>query len=110
MEKLPWYEQSVEEVSANLGTDINNGLAPGEIEPRLEKYGPNELQQKKSTSVLQMFVAQLKDYMVIILLAASLVSLLVSEVVDALVIIGIVLINAVLGVVQEFRAGKAWKR
>jgi Ca2+-transporting ATPase len=54
-----------------------------------------------------MLVAQLKDYMVIILLAASLVSILVNEVVDALVIIGIVIINAVLGVVQEYRAGKA---
>ncbi len=107
MEKLPWYEQSIEEVSANLGTDTKNGLAPGEAKSRLEKYGPNELEQKKSTTVFQMFISQLKDYMVIILIAASLVSFLVGEVIDSLVIIGIVLINAVLGVVQEFRAGKA---
>ncbi|MGI6141366.1 MAG: cation-translocating P-type ATPase [Caldicoprobacterales bacterium] len=107
MEKLPWYEQSVEEVSARLSTDASNGLSSGEVKSRLEKYGLNELEQKKDTTLFQMFLAQLKDYMVIILLAASLVSLLVGEVVDSLVIIGIVIVNAVLGVVQEYRAGKA---
>ena len=107
MEKRPWYEQSVEEVSRNLSTDPEKGLSPDEARARLEKYGPNELEQKKSTTVFQMFLSQLKDYMVIILIAASLVSLLVGEVVDSLVIIGIVIINAVLGVVQEYRAGKA---
>ena len=105
--KRPWYEQSVEEVSRNLSTDPEKGLSPDEARARLEKYGPNELEQKKSTTVFQMFLSQLKDYMVIILIAASLVSLLVGEVVDSLVIIGIVIINAVLGVVQEYRAGKA---
>ncbi|MGI6526603.1 MAG: cation-translocating P-type ATPase [Caldicoprobacterales bacterium] len=107
MEKLPWYEQSIEEVSANLNTNPSTGLTPGEVKLRLEKYGSNELEHKEGPGVLQMLVAQLKDYMVIILLAASLVSILVNEVVDALVIIGIVIINAVLGVVQEYRAGKA---
>jgi len=107
LEKRPWYEQSVEEVSRNLSTDPEKGLSPDEARARLEKYGPNELEQKKSTTVFQMFLSQLKDYMVIILIAASLVSLLVGEVVDSLVIIGIVIINAVLGVVQEYRAGKA---
>jgi Ca2+-transporting ATPase len=107
MEKLPWYEQSIEEVSANLATDPSNGLSSDEVKSRLERYGPNELEHKEGASILQMFIAQLKDYMVIILLAASLVSLLVNEVVDALVIIGIVIINAVLGVVQEYRAGRA---
>jgi Ca2+-transporting ATPase len=107
LEKLPWYEQSIEEVSANLNTNPSTGLTPGEVKLRLEKYGSNELEHKEGPGVLQMLVAQLKDYMVIILLAASLVSILVNEVVDALVIIGIVIINAVLGVVQEYRAGKA---
>ena len=107
MNRLPWHEQSIEEVSANLGTDANNGLSSGEISARLEKYGPNELKQEKGKNVFQMLLEQLKDYMVIILLAASLVSLLVNEVVDSLVIISIVLINAVLGVVQEYRASKA---
>jgi Ca2+-transporting ATPase len=107
LEKLPWYEQSIEEVSANLNTSPSTGLTPGEVKLRLEKYGPNELEHKEGPGVLQMLIAQLKDYMVIILLAASLVSILVNEVVDALVIIGIVIINAVLGVVQEYRAGKA---
>ena len=79
MEKRPWYEQSVEEVSRNLSTDPEKGLSPDEARARLEKYGPNELEQKKSTTVFQMFLSQLKDYMVIILIAASLVSLLVGK-------------------------------
>jgi magnesium-transporting ATPase (P-type) len=50
LEKLPWYEQSIEEVSANLGTDPSNGLSPGEVKLRLEKYGSNELEHKKDTT------------------------------------------------------------
>lgn len=107
MEQLPWYEQSVEEVSYALNTDKHKGLTTNEVQARLNKYGPNELEQKKGPGIFQMFLAQLKDFMVLILLAASLVSLLVNEIADSLVIIGIVIINAVLGVVQEYRAGKA---
>ncbi|HHY81733.1 MAG TPA: cation-translocating P-type ATPase [Clostridiales bacterium] len=107
MDKLPWHEQSIQEVSANLNTDTSNGLTSEEARLRLEKYGPNELEHKEGTGIFQMFIEQLKDYMVLILIAASLVSILVKEVVDSIVIIGIVIINAVLGVVQEYRANKA---
>ena len=107
LDQRPWYEQSIEEVSTNLNVDKGKGLSTDEVLSRKEKYGTNELEQKEGPGILQMLLAQLKDYMVLILLAASLVSLLVNEVVDALVIIGIVIINAILGVVQEYRAGKA---
>jgi len=107
LEKRPWYEKSIAEVSDNFNTDPEKGLSSSEARSRLEKYGPNELEQKKGTTVFQMFISQLKDYMVIILIAASVVSLFVGEVVDSLVIIGIVIVNAVLGVVQEYRAEKA---
>jgi Ca2+-transporting ATPase len=107
MEKTPWYQRSVHEVSGELNTNAQAGLTSHEAKRRLEQYGLNELAQKKGVSVFQMFLEQLKDYMVLILIAASVVSILVGEATDSIVIIGIVIINAVLGVAQEYRAGKA---
>jgi Ca2+-transporting ATPase len=107
LEKLPWYQQSVKETVKALNTDLTAGLTSEEVKSRIEKYGPNELVQEKGSSILQMLLAQLKDYMVIILIIASLVSMALGEVTDSIVIIGIVIINAILGVVQEYRAGKA---
>ena len=107
MEKRPWYQKSIEETCKALGTDPTTGLRSADVRSRREKYGPNELAHKEGPGIFQMFVEQLKDYMVIILIIASLVSIAIGEVVDSVVIIGIVIINAVLGVVQEYRAGKA---
>ncbi len=107
MERPNWYELSIHDVCKELGASAQTGLASKEAKRRLEEYGPNELQQKKGASIFQMFLEQLKDYMVIILIIASIVSILVNEVTDAIVILGIVIINAVLGVFQEYRAGKA---
>lgn len=107
METRPWYLRGAQEVCEDLNTDAHKGLTAQEAARRLEEHGLNELAHKKGASILQMFLSQLKDYMVLILIAASVVSAIMSEVTDALVIIGIVIINAVLGVVQEYRAGKA---
>ncbi|HWR23554.1 MAG TPA: cation-translocating P-type ATPase [Feifaniaceae bacterium] len=107
MERPNWYELNIHDVCKELGSSAQTGLTSKEAKRRLEEYGPNELQQKKGTSVFRMFLEQLKDYMVIILIVASVVSILVGEVTDAIVILGIVIINAVLGVFQEYRAGKA---
>jgi Ca2+-transporting ATPase len=107
LEKFPWYERSVGEISADLGVNPEKGLSSNEITARREKYGSNELEHRKGPGVLQMFFAQMKDAMVIILVIASVLSILVKEVADALIIIGIVIVNAILGVVQEYRAGKA---
>ena len=107
MSKMLSYQKNVAEVCSELNTDLKNGLSEAEVENRLQKYGKNELAHKEGTSLVQMFLSQLKDYMVIILIIASVVSIAVGEVVDSLVIIGIVIVNAILGVVQEYRAGKA---
>ena len=107
LEKKNWYERDIHEVYRELGASAQTGLTSKEAKRRLEEHGPNELQQKKGASLFEMFLAQLKDYMVIILIVASIVSILVGEVTDAIVILGIVVINAVLGVIQEYRAGKA---
>ena len=107
MSKMLSYQKNVAEVCSELETDLKNGLSEKEVELRVVKYGKNELTHKEGISLIQMFLSQLKDYMVIILIIASVVSVAVGEVVDSLVIIGIVIVNAILGVVQEYRAGKA---
>lgn len=107
MDKLQWYQQSINEVCRILNTSKETGLQSDEVKHRLDEYGANELTHKEGTGVFQMFLQQLKDYMVIILIVASIVSIMVGEVTDSLVIIGIVIVNACLGVFQEYRAGKA---
>ena len=107
MEQGPWYLRETQEVCKELNTNAQSGLTTAEAKRRLEQYGLNELAHKKGASIFQMFLEQLKDYMVLILIAASVISIIVGEVTDSLVIIGIVIINAVLGVIQEYRAGKA---
>ncbi len=107
MRKDPWYQLSLEEISKELGTDAKRGLSFPEAEARLAKYGPNELARKKGKTIIQMLLEQFKDYMVMILIIASAVSILVGEVTDSIVIIGIVIVNACLGVFQEYKAGKA---
>jgi Ca2+-transporting ATPase len=107
LEKQNWYRHNVESVSSILNTKAETGLDPGEAKKRLSQYGPNELAHKEGPGIFMMFLEQLKDYMVIILIVASIVSVIVGEVTDSLVIIGIVIINACLGVFQEYRAGKA---
>lgn len=84
-------------------TDIKNGLTSAEAEKRLRQDGENRLAEKKKAAPLKIFAGQFKDIMVIILLAATVVSVFLGEYYDALTIIIIVLLNAVLGFIQEYR-------
>ena len=107
MNKTQWYQKSVSEVSQSLNTDAIKGLTSQEAKRRLEEYGPNELAHKEGPGIFQMFLEQLKDYMVLILIIASVISMFVKEFTDAIIIIAIVIVNAVLGVFQEYRAEQA---
>lgn len=107
MVEKKWYQMSKEEACRELETDLKLGLSREQAAERLERYGPNELLHKQGTTIFQMFLEQFKDYMVIILIIASIVSMFLGEMVDSLVIISIVIVNACLGVFQEYRAGKA---
>jgi Ca2+-transporting ATPase len=97
----------IDEISSNLKTDVNNGLSTEESKKRLEKYGPNNLSEKKKRTVLSMLLDQFKDYMVIILIIASIVSLFLGEITDAVIILFIILLNAFLGMIQENNAEKS---
>ncbi len=104
---LNWYNKGIQAVSEELSVDVKKGLSKDEVGRRLEKYGYNELKEKEKEPLWVKIAKQLKDFLVIILIIASIVSGLVGEVSDAIVIIAIVIVNAVLGVVQEGKAEKA---
>jgi Ca2+-transporting ATPase len=83
------------------------GLHHSEAEERLSQYGKNVLAEKKKASVFILFLHQFKDVMIIILLLAALISYIISDIKDAVVILIIVILNAIIGFVQEYRAEKA---
>ena len=99
-----WHHLPVEEVEDLLDTDIKQGMDKFDVKHRQEHFGPNLLTPRKGKSALARFLLQLNNPLVIILLAASGVTAILKDPTDALVIFGVVLINAVVGFVQESRA------
>ncbi|MDR3590285.1 MAG: cation-translocating P-type ATPase [Negativicutes bacterium] len=102
MEK--WYARRAEEALEFWRTDEEDGLSTGEVRDRLARFGYNEMAEKTKVSWWRRFLAQFQDFMVLVLLAATLISGLLGEYTDAVTILAIVLINAGLGFVQEHRA------
>jgi P-type Ca2+ transporter type 2C len=103
---MDYYLQSVQEVEEKLKTKAD-GLTSEEARKRLEEYGKNILQAKKRKTVLSMFLRQFTDFMILILIAAAAISGFLGDLTDTIVILAIVIINAIVGVVQEWRAEKA---
>lgn len=107
MEQKNWHQWSGEEVLAQLGVERNLGLTPSEAEKRREQYGWNELSEGARVSPLLLFLNQFKDFMMLVLMGATLISGILGEYLDAITIIAIVVLNSVLGFVQEFRAERS---
>lgn len=102
-----WWNLDVQDVVEELKTDLTNGLSDHEAKLRLEKYGRNQLEEKKGHGPLTIFLAQFKDFIIWVLIGAAVVSGLLKEWIDALAIIAIVILNAIMGFIQEYRAEKA---
>lgn len=108
-----WHNKSANEVERELKTSREKGLAKEEIGKRKEKYGVNKLKEKKKESLLIRFIKQFNDFMIIILIIASIISAGVSymqgenDYFDSIIIIAIVVLNAIMGLVQEARAEKS---
>ena len=100
------YKFTIEEVFKKVNSDIN-GLSNKEILKRLEKDGYNTLPKKKDESFLHIFVKELKDPIVILLVITTIFSLFIGEVVDALAIFFIIIVDLLLGSIQEWKAGKS---
>ncbi|XZI43450.1 calcium-transporting P-type ATPase, PMR1-type [Clostridium perfringens] len=102
-----WYKKSKNEILKDLDVDEKNGLSSTEALRRLEKYGKNKLETKKKKTLFKQFLSQLKDVMIYILIIAAIISAFLGEISDALIILLVIIINAVIGVVQESKAEKA---
>ncbi len=101
--QVPWHAKNPEEVYQTLQTSAE-GLSDDEAAQRLEQYGRNELRAKPPKTILQMLKEQILDPMVLILIAAAVVSAVLQEWTEAIVIFSIVVLNAVIGIVQEKKA------
>ncbi len=106
MSTKPKYQQSLPAIYQELETD-EHGLQQSAATQRLKQYGPNALNQQKTTSLLQKFIAQFKDFMIIVLLVAALIAAFTGEAVDAVIILLVVVLNAIFGVFQESKAEEA---
>src|SRR5687767_4429510 len=102
-----WFSKSIDETLKELEVDPATGLSDVEAAARLQKFGPNRLKGKKRKTILQLFVAQLNDALIYVLLGAVLITLFMGEYIDSSIIIIVICVNAVLGVVQEVKAGNA---
>ncbi|NMC84115.1 MAG: cation-translocating P-type ATPase [Anaerolineaceae bacterium] len=105
--KVTWHALSTEDVLEKLETKLENGLTDEVAKKRLEKIGPNQLAEKPRPSFLSLVLSQLKSFVVILLIVASIISAILGEWVDAAAIMTIVVLNAIMGVVQESRAEEA---
>ena len=108
-----WHSLGIEETLKKLNSNVNTGLSSKEAVNRCKQYGYNELQAKKKKSLLIRFFEQFKDFMIIILIIAALISFFVSylqgetDFVDPIIIFAIILLNALMGVIQEAKAEKS---
>lgn len=103
---IHWHQLDPKETLEKLqSSDL--GLVSEEASRRFERYGPNELIEKKRKAAWKMFLGQFKDFMILVLIAAAVVAGVIGDPVDTIAIVVIVLLNAVLGFVQEYRAEKA---
>ncbi len=112
MQKSNWFQKDVEEVEKELQTSLEKGLANEEVAKRREKYGLNELKSKKKKSLFQKFLDQFKDFSIIVLIIAAIVSGVVGVaegegITDTIIILIVVVVNAIIGVTQESKAEKS---
>lgn len=104
---MDWHVAHERQLLETFGTDRARGLTDTEAEARLLRYGPNELREKKKRPWLMMLLGQFTDFMILILIAAAIISGMIGELSDTIAIVVIVALNGMIGFIQEFRAEKA---
>ena len=103
-----YYAQNVSQIERELKTSLDKGLSNEEAKQRLAKDGPNSLASKKKRSMFMRFIDQFKDFMIIVLIVAAILSgVVANEWTDAAIIMIVVLLNAILGVIQEAKSEAA---
>ena len=104
---MEWYQKKPQEIAEELKVSLSAGLSNEEAKNRLDQYGPNEMKEEEGKSLLSKIIAQFSDFLILILMSAALISVFVGETKDAIVIMSIVVVNAMLGLYQEGKAEKA---
>ncbi|MEK7846179.1 MAG: HAD-IC family P-type ATPase, partial [Nitrospinota bacterium] len=102
----PWYQMTEDELYKELKTS-RNGLSTGEVQNRILQYGHNRLQEKPGKSPFLIFLEQFKNFLILILIIAAIISAFTGDLVDTIVILFIIVLNAIIGFSQEYRAEKA---
>ncbi|OEC84495.1 MULTISPECIES: calcium-transporting P-type ATPase, PMR1-type [Methanobacterium] len=107
---MKWQKLSVDETLKTLNSDANKGLAEEEAKKRNLKFGLNELVEKEKPGPIRLFLGQFKEILIVILIFAAIAAYYVGDTIDAVVILIVVVINAVVGFIQEYRAEKAMEK
>jgi len=102
-----WFSKSQEEVLRELEVDPTVGLSSKEAKIRLEKYGFNKLKGKPKKSLFALFFSQLNDMLIYVLLASTVITFAIKEYADSIIILMVIILNAIIGVIQEAKAEKA---
>lgn len=103
---MAYYKNSIDAIFNELNSSLE-GLTQQEVQNRIAQYGYNELQEKKKVPAWVLFLHQFKDFMILILLVAAILSGIVGDLTDTIIILVIILLNAIIGFTQEFQAEKA---
>lgn len=110
MSQKKWYQMTSEETMEAQNMQTLLGLTSSEAEKRLEQNGKNELSDGPKLSPITLFLGQFKDFMVLVLVGATLISGLLGEYLDAITIVAIIIMNGILGFIQEYRAERSYGR
>ena len=102
-----WFSKSQENILKELNVNPASGLTDEEVKLRLEKYGMNKLKGKPKKSIISLFLSQLKDMLIYVLIGAAIITFFIREYADSIIILLVIILNAVIGVFQEYKAGKA---
>ena len=102
-----WFDETSQDILQKLNVNLNTGLSKLEVKKRLEEHGENKLNSQKKKSIWQLFLSQINDVMIYILLGAAALSAFMKEYSDTIIILIVILINALIGVIQESKAEKS---
>ncbi|PIS35371.1 MAG: ATPase, partial [Parcubacteria group bacterium CG08_land_8_20_14_0_20_38_56] len=101
-----WHSLPIEKILEEFKTDAQNGLFDVEVKKRLKDFGPNQLPEEKPISKIRLLIGQLKSPLIYILVIAGIVTLILKEYADSIIIFGVVFLNAIIGYFQESKAGQ----